>query len=211
MLLNNKNIIELDLSEYKEYHTISKLIGTTAGYLGYDNKNNVFEKVRTNPNIGIIVDNFDSACMEVKNLFLKIIENGKIDDASGKVIDFSNAIIIFNKNIDKSSKLGFSNSTGKENKELNNLDTHVYQKIVLEDLNYENKKKLFYLKIDTLTNKYDNINIIIDSRYKNNLLEKLKDKKDISKFYSELENKIVEAIIDNKKTVIIKDNSNIKV
>ena len=49
---------------------ISKLIGTTAGYLGYDNKNNVFEKIRTNPSMGIIVDNFSEGCTEVQNLFI---------------------------------------------------------------------------------------------------------------------------------------------
>lgn len=63
---------------------ISKLIGTTAGYLGYDNKNNIFEKVRSNPSTTFIVENFSQACTEVKSLFERILSDGKIEDASGK-------------------------------------------------------------------------------------------------------------------------------
>ena len=212
LLLKKNNIITIDLKEYKEYHTISKLLGTTAGYLGYDNKNNIFEKIRTNPNTGIIVENFESACMEVKNLFLKILEDSKIEDAKGKMIDFSNAIIIFNQIINKERRVGFNSSKTEDT--YSSLESKVYQKVILEDLKFSDLENLVDLKIKEIKNKYDNINIKLDDDYKKELLNLLKSNKD-SKFYNEIENniesKVVEALIDEQKDITIKCNSDIKI
>ncbi|MEG2620842.1 MAG: ATP-dependent Clp protease ATP-binding subunit, partial [Bacilli bacterium] len=110
-IVRSKNIINLDMSEYNESHTISKLIGTTAGYLGYDNKNNVFEKVRTKPHSIFILDNIENASVEVLNLFTRIFEKSTIEDASGKNINFKNCTFIMTTSIssDKES-LGFNSS-----------------------------------------------------------------------------------------------------
>lgn len=113
-VFNKNSIIKIDLSEYTEHHMISKLLGTTAGYLGYDNKNNIFEKVRTNPSTALIVSNFERGCIEVQSLFIKILTEGKVQDSSGKEIDFTNGMIFFIEDKDVSDcPVGF-NSNVKE-------------------------------------------------------------------------------------------------
>lgn len=208
-LITDKSIIELDLSEYKEYHTITKLIGTTAGYVGYDNKSHVFEKIRTNPSSALIVDNFELASSEVKDIFIRILENGVIEDASGKKIDFTNAIIIFtNKTNNKTNSVGFGN---KRKEKLENLPdkfiNNVYTSVLLDDLSVESKIKVVRKKINEMIDTYSNIKVLIPENYTNYIRDMLSDNKLLSKVLSEvtclLEDQIVEAIINYKDEVLI--------
>lgn len=211
LIYSKKNILNIDLSLYKEYHTISKLIGTTAGYLGYDNKNNVFEKIRTNPNYGIIVDNFDMACDEVQNMFLKIIKDGKIEDSAGKNIDFSMCTIIFIMNDNEEEKLGFSNKKSSINDD-SILKDKVDLKISMNRLNDDILIKIIRNELDKSLNKY-NLDVTYSNNYVNYVLSKIK-KNSLSKlnYYIEFdfENKIVDAMINKKDKLYIDKTSNVK-
>jgi ATP-dependent Clp protease ATP-binding subunit ClpA len=187
---------------------ISKLIGTTAGYIGYDNKNNIFEKIRTNPNSGIIVDNFDLGSLEFQNIFLKILEDNFIEDASGKKIDFSNSIIIFTSDIsDDSNKLGFEfNKANDLNEVSKQLQDRVSLILNTEKMDRKNKERMIFESINKIITKYRNIKINYNDNLINYFVESLDKKKNmnINKIIEEeFESKIIDAIINNKNEIYI--------
>lgn len=206
-LVNEKNIINIDATEYTEHHMISKLVGTTAGYLGYDNKNNVFEKVRTNPNSAIIVDNYDEGCEEFKNLFMRILQLKKIEDASGKTIDFSNTIIMFvTNNIGENKMLGFG-KTNKNNMldDDNRLLNKVSVVICLQKPNEQTIKKIINDNINQITNKYKQIEVSYNDNVINDILSTINNLSDLeSLIENEIETRIIDAILDGKKFINIK-------
>lgn len=211
-LVNEKSIINIDLSLYKEYHMISKLIGTTAGYLGYDNKNNIFEKIRTNPNSALIIDNYEDACSEVKNLFIKILEDGWIEDASGKMIDFSNSIIIFTSKVEEEmNSLGFD---GKEKDSFDDSFGSIKDKvsvcIKMNNLNECMVKKIIRKRLNDIVNSYINIDVKYDDSYEKYLFDLYKEKKSLpyvlNKINNSFENKIADALINYKNNVLISAN-----
>ena len=211
-VVNEKSIINIDLSLYKEYHMISKLIGTTAGYLGYDNKNNIFEKIRTNPNSALIIDNYEDACSEVKNLFIKILEDGWIEDASGKMIDFSNSIIIFTSKVEEEmNSLGFD---GKEKDSFDDSFRSIKDKvsvcIKMNNLNECMVKKIIRKRLNDIVNSYINIDVKYDDSYEKYLFDLYKEKKSLpyvlNKINNSFENKIADALINYKNNVLISVN-----
>jgi ATPases with chaperone activity, ATP-binding subunit len=113
----SNNIIRLDMSEYSESHSVSKLIGAPAGYIGYNDTTNIFEEVRTFPFSVLILDEIERAHPKVINLFLQILDNSMVKDSKGNTVYFNNAIIIMTTNICEGKVVGF-NKTGF-NKELN--------------------------------------------------------------------------------------------
>lgn len=109
--LFSNHIIRLDMSEYSESHTVSKLLGSPAGYVGYNDTTHVLEEVRTNPFSVLILDEIERAHPKVLNLFLQILDNSEIKDSKGTVIDFHNVIIIMTTNIFKKKELGFQKTS----------------------------------------------------------------------------------------------------
>ena len=113
----NYNVIKLDMSEYSKESSISKLIGTEAGYAGYDSPY-IFEQLKEKPYSLIILDEIEKANKKVLNLFLNILDEGKLVDSHGEKIDFSNALIIATGNIKAESMLGFGNKCSSFDKYL---------------------------------------------------------------------------------------------
>jgi ATP-dependent Clp protease ATP-binding subunit ClpC len=113
-----KSLIQLDMSEYSEKISSSRLIGASPGYVGYEEGGELTEKVRRNPYSVILFDEVEKAHPEVLNILLQILEEGILTDNSGRKIDFSNCIIILTGNIgsEKAAKpnIGFGTSDGKE-------------------------------------------------------------------------------------------------
>ncbi len=103
----SNHVIRLDMSEYSESHTVSKLLGSPAGYVGYEDSTHILEEVRTNPFSVLILDEIERAHSKVLNLFLQILDNSEIKDSRGNIIDFHNVIIIMTTNILRSQDLGF--------------------------------------------------------------------------------------------------------
>jgi len=105
-------LIRLDMSEYMEKHTVSKLIGSPPGYVGYDDGGQLTEKVRRKPYSIILLDEIEKAHPDVFNMLLQILEDGRLTDSHGKVVSFENTILVMTSNAGtslKSSGIGFGN------------------------------------------------------------------------------------------------------
>ncbi|MEA3453048.1 MAG: AAA family ATPase [Patescibacteria group bacterium] len=117
-LFNDENaLIRLDMSEYMERHTISKMIGSPPGYVGYEEAGQLTEKVRRRPYSVILLDEVEKAHSEVFNILLQILDDGRLTDAKGRQVSFKNSIIIMTSNlgskfIARMGNLGFTH--GKE-------------------------------------------------------------------------------------------------
>lgn len=113
MFNDDKALIRVDMSEFMERHSVSKLIGAPPGYVGHEEGGNLTEMIRHRPYAVILFDEIEKAHPEVFNILLQIFDNGKLTDAKGRVVNFRNAIIILTSNIgaqfiDKMEKLGFA-------------------------------------------------------------------------------------------------------
>ena len=112
-LFNDENaLVRLDMSEYMEKHTVSKMIGSPPGYVGYEEGGQLTEKIRRRPYSVILFDEIEKAHPEVFNILLQILEDGRLTDAKGRVASFKNAILIMTSNIGseyiaKMGSLGF--------------------------------------------------------------------------------------------------------
>ncbi len=107
---NEDALIRFDMSEYMEKHSVSKLIGSPPGYVGYDDAGQLTERVRRKPYSVILLDEIEKAHPEVFNLFLQILDDGRVADSHGKLVNFENTIIIMTTNAGsefKSSGMGF--------------------------------------------------------------------------------------------------------
>lgn len=115
---SEKNMIRLDMSEFMEKHSVSKIIGSPPGYVGYGESGNLSEEIRKNPYTILLVDEIEKAHPEVLNIFLQMLDNGQITNSKGKVINCRNLIIIMTTNIGSHEIL---NNKIKSEKELRDL------------------------------------------------------------------------------------------
>ena len=214
-LYGNDNFIRLDMSEYKEESSISKLIGTAPGYVGYDDNNSILDKVRNHPNSVILLDEIEKASPSVIKLFLQILDEGVIRDSSGRNIYFYNSVIFMTSNLGcTGSSMGFNN--------VDTISNNLKDFLSIEFLNRIDKICIF----NSLDNKV--IHKLIDSKLKN-LKKVYKDRgynikisNDITDLISikskfneygarkidkvieeEIESKIIDEIIENKKVITV--------
>jgi ATP-dependent Clp protease ATP-binding subunit ClpB len=123
-LFNDENaLVRLDMSEYMEKHSVSKMIGSPPGYVGYEEGGQLTEKIRRRPYSIILLDEIEKAHPEVFNILLQIMEDGRLTDAKGRVASFKNAILIMTSNlgseyINKIGSLGFLDDRKEEEKSL---------------------------------------------------------------------------------------------
>lgn len=123
MFNNEEALVRIDMSEYMEKHAVSKLIGSPPGYVGYDDAGQLTEKIRRKPYSVILLDEIEKAHPDVFNIFLQILDDGRIADSQGKVVNFENTIIVMTTNSGtefNSNMTGFNRSaeiTMKENVE----------------------------------------------------------------------------------------------
>jgi ATP-dependent Clp protease ATP-binding subunit ClpA len=104
LFVNEESMIRLDMSEYMEKHSVSKLIGSPPGYIGYDETGQLTEKVRRNPYSLLLFDEIEKAHPDVFNILLQILEDGRLTDSKGRVVKFENTIIIMTSNAGTSYK-----------------------------------------------------------------------------------------------------------
>ncbi len=96
-------MIRIDMSEYRERHTVSRLIGAPPGYVGYEEGGQLTEAVRRKPYSVVLLDEVEKAHHEVFNILLQVMEDGRLTDAQGRVVDFRNAVLIMTSNVGTSS------------------------------------------------------------------------------------------------------------
>jgi len=114
------SMVRLDMSEYMEAHSVSKIIGSPPGYVGYEEAGLLTEKVRKNPYSVILFDEIEKAHPDIMNILLQILEDGRLTDNQGRIVDFKNTVIIMTSNvgarlITEKKNIGFDNNTEKEN------------------------------------------------------------------------------------------------
>ena len=116
-------MIRIDMSEYMERHTVSRLIGSPPGYVGYDEGGQLSERVRRKPYSVVLFDEIEKANEDVFNLLLQVMEDGVLTDAQGHKVDFKNTVIVMTSNVgarnitEKSRKLGFASASEDQEKE----------------------------------------------------------------------------------------------
>ena len=117
---NVDSLIRLDMSEYMEKHTVSNLIGSPPGYVGYDEAGQLTEKIRRRPYSIVLFDEIEKAHPDVLNILLQVLDDGRITDAQGRVVNFENTIIVMTSNAGSEGSvggMGFGRSDGDKVKE----------------------------------------------------------------------------------------------
>lgn len=133
-------MLRVDMSEYMDKHTTSKMIGSPPGYVGYEEGGNLTEKVRRRPYSVLLFDEIEKAHEDVFNIMLQIMEDGRLTDSQGRNVDFKNTIIVMTSNVgarritESHTKLGFASGTGDEGES----DYERIREAVMEEV-----KKLF--------------------------------------------------------------------
>lgn len=158
--LSNK-VLRIDMSEFSEAHSVSKLVGAPPGYVGYDNSNYLFDSIREYPFTVILLDEIERCHPSILNLFFQILDNNQLKDAKGNIIHFNNAIIIMTTNVEKDKSLGFNNS--QTNSKLNDYFTipfinRIKEIITLDTLTEESMIKIIRQELTSSSRK-----ITIDS------------------------------------------------
>ena len=229
-----KDLIRIDMSEYMEPHSVSKLIGSPPGYVGYEEGGQLTEKIRRKPYAVILLDEVEKAHPDVMNILLQILDDGRLTDSNGRTVDFKNTVIIMTSNIgarlitDKKN-LGFGNSSDEDfAKEYENTKKDVMAElkkefrpefinrideiIVFHKLNDDEIKQIIDLMLKQVQNrlKEQNINVVIDESVK-----ELIAKQGINKSFGArplrrtiqnlVEDNLAEAILDNKNENLNKE------
>ena len=128
-----ETLIRLDMSEFMEKHSVSKIIGSPPGYVGYDEGGQLSEKVRRNPYSVVLFDEVEKAHPDVFNVLLQVLDDGHITDSTGRVVDFKNTVIIMTsnagaENIVAPKSLGFTSETSEE-KEHEDMKSKVMEEV----------------------------------------------------------------------------------
>ncbi|MBR6690376.1 MAG: ATP-dependent Clp protease ATP-binding subunit, partial [Bacilli bacterium] len=212
----SNSVIRIDMSEYSESHTISKLIGSPAGYVGYDDNKNILEKIKDNPFSVLILDEFEKAHPNIINLFYQILDEGKLKDSKGEDIYFNNCMIIMTSNIGfNSNGIGFNNKS-KVNNELKEVFSipfinRIDNILTFDYLNYDDIKNIVNNELKKIKNKYKKKDVIV--KINSDVIEEIIEYSNYKEFgarkidkiiKNDLEMIIINAILDNKKTVNIK-------
>ena len=124
MFGNENSIIRVDMSEYMESHSISKLIGSPPGYVGYDDAGQLTEKVKRNPYSIVLLDEIEKAHPDVFNILLQVLDDGRLTDSQGNTINFENTIIIMTSNAgsnQNTNSIGFGGTRVNQDKVIDSL------------------------------------------------------------------------------------------
>lgn len=210
-----ENVIRLDMTEYIEPHSVSKIIGTSPGYVGYDDTRNILEEIKLKPYSVLILDEIEKAHPNVINLFLQVLDNGKIKNSKGEYVRFDNITLIMTSNIGFNEEtIGFNKN---ENKVLEKLKEHfsipfinrIDNIITFENLKEENIKELINKKIFDIKRKYlENIKLKIDEKVIDEIIKESNYKefgaRKIDKIIKDkIENQIIDDIINKKEEIYI--------
>ncbi len=214
-------LIRLDMTEYMEKHSVARMIGSPPGYVGYDEAGQLTEKVRRQPYSVVLFDEIEKAHPDVMNILMQILDEGKINDAQGRTVNFENTIICMTSNAgstDKSTGLGF-NKTAEEiskDKAMKALReflrpefiSRIDEIVVFRPLEKSDFAKIAELMLEEMKEPLGEKNIIF--KYDDKCLEVIAEKsfgkpygaRDIRRVIrQDIENKIADIIIENTGTI----------
>ena len=203
ILVGENNFIRMDMSEYSDSTSVNKIIGSSPGYIGYDDNKNILEEVRNKPNSVILLDEIDKAHPSVINLFYQILEEGKIKNSRGTMVRFDNAIIIMTSNVGfEKNSIGFNKTCENSVKStlkgyfsasfINRID----DVLVFDRLNENVIGNIIDCKLKELKNKYNNIEIVYSDAL-------VKDIISSSEYYDYGARRIEKIITNSVESIII--------
>ena len=200
LLFGEDRLIRLDMSEYKEESSITKIIGSAPGYVGYDDGKNKLEEIKNKPHAVILVDEIEKAHPSVLNLFLQILDEGRITDAKGNTVHLEHNIIIMTSNIGFSTHdLGFVSTNTIESKLQDFLSLELLNRIdqIIEfnRLSHEAIKQVVLTQMRELKAKFKAREIKI--QFADSLVEDIIASCDYEKFGARRVGKIIEDKVDN--------------
>lgn len=211
----NIPLIRLDMGEYKEAHSISRIIGSPPGYIGYNEYDNLIEKIKNNPYSILLLDEIEKAHSDVINLFLSILDEGEILDTHGNNVSFRNTIIIMTSNIKSNiENIGFNKKFDKEEEIRNILSTAFVNRInricYFNNLTEESIKLIIKNKVKEIINKYQeyNIKITVSNSLINNIIKEIDyfhyGARKINKVLEDkIDDIVINGILNNKKIIKI--------
>lgn len=215
-LVGANNIIKLDMSEYKEAHSISKIIGSPPGYVGYDDNTNILEEIRNKPYSVLILDEIEKAHTNIINLFLQVLDEGKIKNSKGKIVRFDNVVIIMTSNVGfHEINVGFNNKNTKISRLNDSFSipfmNRVDKVICFNSLNEEDILKIIKMNLKKFKEKYsDKIKVKVSREVENEILnlsnyEEYGARKINKIIKDKIETIVIDKIIDGKEEVYIKN------
>lgn len=218
-LYNENNLIRVDMSEYKESHSVSKIIGSPPGYVGYEDQNYLLEKVRNNPYSVILLDEIEKASTDVIKLFLQILDEGKIKDSKGVDVYFHNTTIFMTSNLGCSGNaIGFSEN--KENMIMNTLNEYfgvefvnrIDDILIFRNLEEDEVKEIIREKLKNLRDYYrkKDIKLIFNHQLVSKIMKESKYEiygaRRIDKVIDRnINNYIINEVLNGKKNVVLKE------
>ncbi len=211
-------LIRLDMSEYMEKHAVSRLIGSPPGYVGYDEAGQLTEKVRRKPYSVVLFDEIEKAHPDVMNILLQILDEGKVNDAHGRTVNFENTVIVMTSNAgssDKSGMAGFGQKISDMSKEkclkaLNDFLrpeflSRVDEIVVFNGLPLESLMKIASLMLEEMREPLLDKNIVL--KYDDEALTTLAEISDDGKFGArDLRKNIRKKIEDKIATLIVEQD-----
>ena len=213
----NIPLIRLDMGEYKESYSISKIIGSPPGYVGYNDYDNFLEKVKNNPYSIILLDEIEKACSDVISVFLSILDEGIIADSHGNKVNFKNTIIIMTSNINSEhDSIGFNQSIDNDENNIRNiLSTSFVNRInricYFKNLDESDIRRIINKKIKELSSNYNkyHITITVNDEFVSELIEKsnyhVYGARRINKMINDkIDQIVIDNIVKGKKRVVIK-------
>ena len=223
---NEEDMIRVDMSEYMEKHSVSKMIGSPPGYVGHEDGGQLSEKVRRNPYSVILFDEIEKAHPDVFNILLQVLDDGHITDSQGRKVDFRNTVIIMTSNagakaIIEPKKLGFTQQEDQKadykRMKANVMDevkqlfrpeflNRIDEIIVFHPLNEDNMKKIVGLMCKEVVQRAEEqleITLIVRDSVKKHIVETGSDKKYGARplrraVQSQLEDKLAEALLNGE-------------
>ena len=179
---SEKSMVRIDMSEYMEKHSVSRLIGSPPGYVGYEQGGQLTEAIRRKPYSIILLDEIEKAHVDVLNVLLQILDDGRLTDAQGRVINFKNTIIIMTTNIGSLDIMKNSKDKEKIKQQLfkyllPEFINRVDDIVVFNPLSLNNIKEIVKLELDKLIGRLHekNISIIFDSSVVDHIAKKAYD------------------------------------
>ena len=200
-LVGNSNIIKLDMSEFSEAHSISKIVGAPPGYVGYADNKNILEEIRNKPYSVLILDEIEKAHPDIINLLFQILDESIVKDSKGNSVRFDNVTIVMTSNIGfNNNSIGFSEN---KNKVLTNLKqsfslpfiNRIDNVVIFNKLGKENIKEIVNKNIRKLEEKYKNKNIKVKTSKK--VIDEIIDKCDYNEYGARKVNKVIKTDLEN--------------
>ncbi|MBQ3976120.1 MAG: AAA family ATPase, partial [Bacteroidales bacterium] len=150
-LFNDENLItRIDMSEYQERHTVSRLVGAPPGYVGYDEGGQLTEAVRRKPYSVVLLDEIEKAHPDVFNVLLQVLDDGRLTDNKGRTVDFKNTILIMTSNL-KEEEL----KAAMRPEFLNRID----EIVVFDQLTKDDIREIVHIQMDLLQKKLEDDNV----------------------------------------------------